>query len=585
MTIRIRRVVLFVVFTAVLLSVAWSAGSAAPIHQGTGDCQTTVSPRRGDGWLSIATRYGVSVAALKAANPQAVRRNDQLWLSDRLCIPGVPATTATAVPTATAAASPTTSPTITTSPSTPSEATYYTVRAGDGWYAIAQRLGVPFSTLWNANPTLQRPGRMLFAGERMLVPGPNTATPVPPAPITVAPAETAAPTATTTTLVEPTRTAVPTATRPISPTATPSAVARTTQVPVAGLPACPANLADYRAAVEQVLRVDASKLARWLNGCSGDKSGARGLDIDGDGQRDMIVIVADASSPAATPPSNLLIFHGTADPTVWDLRYQAAASGALSLLETGDLNADGKPDIAWTDTTCGAHTCFARVRIVSWDAAADKYIDMIGPNATMATPQVRFADVNRGSGKELIMHGGEIGSVGAGPQRAWTEIWASLDGQPYVLVDRTFDPSTCLYHHVLDANDLLSKGAYADAALAYEKIVGDSTLKACGNRPNELNELREFAWFRWALAQAYAGNQAAAGSTVAALNKALPQGLYAPVANIWWSAYGTARDATAACAAVRAYAQSKPEVWKILSDFGYANPTFNASDVCIAPKR
>ncbi|QLQ07388.1 MAG: hypothetical protein HZY76_16140 [Anaerolineae bacterium] len=297
----------------------------------------------------------------------------------------------------------------------------------------------------------------------------------------------------------------------------------------------------------------------------------------------MIVIVADASSPAATPPSNLLIFHGTADPTVWDLRYQAAASGALSLLETGDLNADGKPDIAWTDTTCGAHTCFARVRIVSWDAAADKYIDMIGPNATMATPQVRFADINRGSGKELIMHGGEIGSVGA-PQRVDRNLglarWPALrTGRSHLRsVDLPVPPRAGCQRPAV-------QGAYADAALAYEKIVGDSTLKACGNRPNELNELREFAWFRWALAQAYAGNQAAAGSTVAALNKALPQGLYAPVANIWWSAYGTARDATAACAAVRAYAQSKPEVWKILSDFGYANPTFNASDVCIAPKR
>lgn len=581
MTKRTHRFVVIAVCSILLLTTAWPAVHAAPPGQNPDTCQTIVSPRRGDGWLSVATRYGVTVAALKAANPQAVRRNDQLWLSDRLCIPGTPVATPTSPATATATATTVASPTATTPTTT--EATYYTVRAGDGWFAIAQRLGVPFLTLWNANPDLQRPGRTLYLGERLLVPGTGeaaTAT-LPVAPTLAPPAATATPT----TITRTPSTATPTATRRVSPTATPSAAARVTRVPVAGLPACPSDLAGYTAAVEQVLSVDIGKLVRWLQDCSGGKSGARGLDIDGDGQRDVIAIVADASSPAATPPSDLLIFHGTADPKAWDLRYRAGATGALSLVETGDLNADGKPDIAWTDTTCGAHTCFARVRIVSWDADKDEYVDMIGTNATMATPQVRFADVNSGSGKELILHGGEIGSVGAGPQRAWTEIWASLDGQPYVLVDQTYDPSTCLYHHVLDANNLLSAGQYAEAAQAYQAIVEDTTLEACGDRPNELNELREFAWYRWALALAYAGEPADAGQTVATLSKAMPGGFYAPVANIWWSAYGTTQDATAACAAVRAYAQSKPDVWKILADFGYANPTFSASDVCVAPKR
>lgn len=602
MTTRTRQLIVSLIFGTLLLTTAWPAAQAAPGLQDTGTCQTVVSPQRGDGWSSVATRYGVSIAALKAANPQAVRRNDQLWLSDRLCIPGTPAATptapATATATATAVASPTSTAAVSATPAATTAATYYTVRAGDGWFAIAQRLGVPFLTLWNANPELQRPGRTLYIGERLLVPGtgataaatstiavaPTVAAPTPTATATTA---VRVPPTTATTVVRPPSTIAPTstATRRVSPTATPSPVVRVTRMPAAGLPACPSDLAGYTAAVEQVLSIDVGKLVRWLQDCSGGKSGARGLDIDGDGQRDVIAIVADASSPAATPPSDLLIFHGTTDPKVWDLRYQAGANGALSLLETGDLNADGKPDIAWTDTTCGAHTCFARVRIISWDAAKDEYVDMIGSNATMATPQVRFADVNSGSGKELILHGGEIGSVGAGPQRAWTEIWASLEGQPYVLVDRTYDPSNCLYHHVLDANDLLSKGEYADAALAYQDIVENTTLEACGDRPNELNELREFAWFRWALALAYDGQPAAAGQTVAALTQSMPGGFYAPVANIWWSAYGTAQDASAACAVVRAYAQSKPDVWKILADFGYANPTFSASDVCIAPPR
>lgn len=604
MTTRTRRRVLLVVCSTLLLTIAWSASFAAPNQQDAGNCQSIIAPQRGDGWLSIASRYGVSVAALKAANPQAVRRSDQLWLSDRLCIPGTPSATATAP--ATATATPTTAATIAATPTSTTTAvvttdtTYYTVRAGDGWFAIAQRLGIPFATLWNANPQLQRPGRTLYIGERMLIPGTGATPTAPAVPTVQSPAATATrvrPAATTTatatgvqpaatataTRVQPSATPTPTAVR-VSPTATPGTVVRVTRAPVAGLPACPSTLADYTTAVEQVLAIDVGKLVRWLQDCQvggSGKNGARGLDINGDGARDVVVIVADPASPASTPPGNLLLYHGTADPTAWDLRYQAESSGQIGLLETADLNADRKLDIAWTDTTCGAHTCFARVHIVSWDAANDEYVDLIGENATMATAQVRFADVNAGSGKEMIMHGGEIGSAGAGPQRPWTEIWASIDGKPYVLVDRTYDPSPCMYHHVLDANNLMAQGKYTEAAAVYGDIVEDATLEACGSRPNELDELREFAWYRQALALAYAGNKAAAGRTVAAL--AQTQGLYAPVANIWWSAYNATEDASAACATVRAYAQSKPEVWKILADYGYANPAFSAGDVCIAP--
>lgn len=582
-TTRTRRWVLLVVFSTLLLTIAWSFGHAAPNSQNAGTCQMVVTPQRGDGWLSIADRYGVSIAALKAANPQAIRRNDQLWLSDRLCIPGEAVATATATPTTVVA-----SPTATATPAVTTEATYYTVRAGDGWFAIAQRLGVPFATLWNANPQLQRPSRTLYIGERILVPGTVAATST--LPTVQAPAATATATRDRPTAI-PTATATrarptATATNRTQPAATPSAVVRATRVPIAGLPACPVNLADYRAAIEQVLTVDATKLVRWLQDCdngTSSKSGARGIDIDGDGARDIVAIVADPASPAATPPGTLLVFHGTTDPKVWDLRYVQEANGEAGLLATEDLNGDGKLDIAWTDTTCGAHTCFARVHIVSWDADEDTYVDLIGDNAIMATPQVRFADVNPGSGKELIMHGGEIGSVGAGPQRAWTETWASIDGKPYVLVDRTYDPSPCIYHHVLDANDLLARGSTAEAAAAYKKIVEDTTLEACGERPNELDELREFAWYRYALALAYAGDRTAAGRAVTALAQAAPAGQYTPVANIWWSAYRAQGDATAACAAVEGYARTNAEVWKILADFGYANPTFSANDVCVTP--
>ncbi len=46
-----------------------------------------VTVRRGDSWAVLAARYGVSVAALQVANPQAVRAGQVLRPGDRILIP------------------------------------------------------------------------------------------------------------------------------------------------------------------------------------------------------------------------------------------------------------------------------------------------------------------------------------------------------------------------------------------------------------------------------------------------------------------------------------------------------------------
>ncbi|MFZ1553953.1 MAG: hypothetical protein WAV53_21350, partial [Anaerolineae bacterium] len=62
-----------------------------------------------------------------------------------------------------------------------------------------------------------------------------------------------------------------------------------------------------------------------------------------------------------------------------------------------------------------------------------------------------------------------------------------------------------------------------------------------------------------------------------------PVNLYAQVADLWWQAYEKPQDAVAACAAVTAFAKDNPDTWLILFDFGYANPTFSETEVCVAP--
>jgi hypothetical protein len=304
------------------------------------------------------------------------------------------------------------------------------------------------------------------------------------------------------------------------------------------------------------------------------------VDLTGDGKDEIIVVLTPAQSEASALAGNLLVFGQTGG---WTAIFQAGAQGGVKLLAAGDVNTDGHPDIVWEDMSCGAHTCFATIHVMSWTGVA--FQNWMNGALVMASPEIKLQDVTNGSGREIVAHGGVIGSVGAGPQRAWTETWSSLGGAPYALTNQVYDLSPCLYHTVLDANQALLNGRpdrFNQAVTFYRKAVDDSALEACWEHPNELTELRTFSAFRLAMAYAYQGDLANASATVADLETAYPSAIYAQIADVWWAAYQPTQDMAAACAAVSAFVSlpAHSEAFEMLVDYGYGNPSFTAADVC-----
>lgn len=128
----------------------------------------------------------------------------------------------------------------------------------------------------------------------------------------------------------------------------------------------------------------------------------------------------------------------------------------VSILAADDVNLDGQPDLIWVDTTCGASTCFDAVLVRSWDGSA--WIDWTERTIVMAYAEVKLDEASdNGQGREIVLRGGQYGSIGAGPQRERTEVWGSVDGAPYTLLERVYAPSNCLYFKVLDANEALAR--------------------------------------------------------------------------------------------------------------------------------
>ncbi|MCC7354487.1 MAG: hypothetical protein IT330_12125, partial [Anaerolineae bacterium] len=350
---------------------------------------------------------------------------------------------------------------------------------------------------------------------------------------------------------------------------------------------CPDKLDAYGDAIIAKLNggANAAQLRDWLTACKAlttDRGTVRDIGIEG--VAGLLVIFTNPTVDPNAPPrsDHLRIYHREA--AGWIQKFWTVGISGLSLLEMGDVNADGKPDVAWTTSDCGAHTCDFAVGVVSWDGNA--YRDWVDGNARMYSAQIHFEDMSaRSGGKELVMYGGLIGSVGAGPQRAWTEIWESPGGMPYTRTLTVHDAAECLYHVILEANAAFLQGrtaGFAPAISFYRLAIEDSTFKACGREQGiELADLRAFARFRLALADAYMGDLNSMTGAVQEAEEAQPGHAYTKAARAFLEAYKPRSDIAAGCAAVKKMVDDTPPAFLLLGRaFGYANPTFNANDVC-----
>ncbi|HSN78642.1 MAG TPA: hypothetical protein VL334_26525, partial [Anaerolineae bacterium] len=322
-----------------------------------------------------------------------------------------------------------------------------------------------------------------------------------------------------------------------------------------------------------------SYLARC--GLLADERGAvQQASLRGEATPDVVIALVDPQVGDGGPLGVLAALG--AGPLGWEVIYQSGLAAEVDLLALNDVNDDGHPDIVWSDTTCGARACFTTVHVSSY--VDGDFRSWVNGSTTMASASVSLEDVMpQGSGQELLIRGGVIGTVAAGPQRPMEATWASLAGGPYVLVQQRYAPSFCLYHHILDADAAMQSGShddYAAASAAYRAAADDPRLVACWTRPNEVDELRAYALFRLAVALAYAGDRASADAVVEELGSRYPKDPLAELAQLWWLSYRTARDSAAACAVAETFARRNPDTWQRLADYGFANPSFTVAALC-----
>lgn len=374
---------------------------------------------------------------------------------------------------------------------------------------------------------------------------------------------------------------VPEATAPV-PT-TDGAPATDEAAPTSALPR-PADPADYVPTIQQILAAggDAaaveSLLASW-DALPETPSQVIAADLTGDGAQEIVVALRYAGD-AAPPPGDLLIF--AQDHTLLYQEGYTPRGAATRLLQVMDVNQDANPDIVYVLITCGAHTCFESLKILQWRETG--LASLMGGRLDMPYPTYTVTP------GRIDAQSGLIGSIGAEPQRGYSETW-ELHSGVFTVTEQIWQPPVYRYHALLDGDRALFAGDYAAAIAAYERVLGDDALQEWGAVSGaaepavERAQLAAFARWRTALTYLLADDPENAQAQHSYLQTDYPSGStghnVVALAEVFWTAYAADASINIACSAMVKAAKTDTSVHDFFNEtYGYANPRWEATDLC-----
>jgi hypothetical protein len=408
-----------------------------------------------------------------------------------------------------------------------------------------------------------------------------------------------------------------------SPTPTVTAAAT---APSVAVPPAPSEFTAYPDAIAAYLteaRGDGTCLAdvfaAWVMPQPTPHADCLQADLDGDGLSDDYVVrivdahtigppleVPDPAARAEAEPVSLggdiLILHGSDAGYAVVYRATVRDGEAIpferflnpAILGAQDYNDDGKIEVAFTGTECGAHTCMTSVFVVGWDGS--EYVDLFAEPVMVPWTkpiEIEFLDLNADGIQEIRIPAGTISSVGAGPQRD-SVLTYGWNGTNYVLTDTRYSASDFLYFAVVDADAAYAEGNPARATSLYRKAIEDTSLKdwkeGLGTGAHDRDELVPYARFRFYLTQTTllpttdVETALSLVGSIEGLAREYPNSLHAQAAERFGEVYreqGTPQAGlTAGCAAFAGFLEERRSEFDAAWDYGYANPKPEPEQLC-----
>ena len=308
-------------------------------------------------------------------------------------------------------------------------------------------------------------------------------------------------------------------------------------------------------------------------------------DLTGDGLLDIVLSWIAWDDQAELTSAAVLIFRCDADE--YRLAYAARPEKegeTPSILTVQDLTGDSLPDLLMANRSCGAHTCFSRLQLLSWTHS--EFVQVLqGRTDDLPSPEIEILDADRPGPKRIAITATGIASAGAGPYRQKTRIWAWEAGQGRFLpVEEFLEPPVYRIHWVHDADQAAEKGHYEQAISLYQAVI-EQDLDDWIYGPEGGQRLAAYALYRQMLVHLWRSDPAAADETLNFLQNAHPAGspgsAYAALAMRVWEAFQEGGGRTAACQVAETFAAANAAEIIDPLNYGYANRIYTAQDLCL----
>lgn len=271
-------------------------------------------------------------------------------------------------------------------------------------------------------------------------------------------------------------------------------------------------------------------------------------------------------------------------------------ASAPQIVELVDMTGDELPEAIIVFTTCGAHTCYNYYQIIGApdgtvrnlvelpaeeEAVEETIADTIG---LAYVDQEDIRDATDDELPDLVIHGGIVGSAGAGIQRARTEIW-SWSGKAITLAEQQWEETTYRFHWLYNANYAFDQEEYDVARTRYEEVIVNPNLEdvafSSGSDEDAYDYTRQFAAFRLALLPLMRGDITESTRWRNWLHEEYPDAPIASAADRLFSEWeSNGNNLAAACDVVTSLLESAENPTGPLSDMGYNNPSLTAETVC-----
>jgi hypothetical protein len=200
----------------------------------------------------------------------------------------------------------------------------------------------------------------------------------------------------------------------------------------------------------------------------------------------------------------------------------------------------------------------------------------------MTYADTRLEDVDGDGLPEFLVHGGTIGSAGAGVVRPRTEVWG-WDGAAVTLAETLLDPTAYRHHVLYEANDRMAAGDLDGALALYEAVINDGALRNDGfaySPEQTYGDISMFAAFRLILIDLLQGNAERANSRLAWLGATYPDSVAAGAATRLVAEWAGPENAAALCDRIETNLLLIDRPAGALADMGYGNPSLGAGDFC-----